>query len=178
MEKQYFYNTPSARMLEFDRIIGRLEEMAYTEKAKEMIRELAPGLSEAEVKAQLKNTTEARTMLENCGMPPITALEGITELLEMAGKGICLTAEQLEKIASTLTAVKRPYQESAGALFRFPPNVLDRYSQLSSVAAACWQGARSYLLPVKKETTAPSHPPCRNLLIGTGALRYRPPRCL
>ena len=46
-------------------------------------------------------------MLENCGMPPITALEGITELLEMAGKGICLTAEQLEKIASTLTAVKR-----------------------------------------------------------------------
>ena len=107
MEKQYFYNTPSARMLEFDRIIGRLEEMAYTEKAKEMIRELAPGLSEAEVKAQLKNTTEARTMLENCGMPPITALEGITELLEMAGKGICLTAEQLEKIASTLTAVKR-----------------------------------------------------------------------
>lgn len=107
MEKQYFYNTPSARMLEFDRIIGRLEEMAYTEKAKEMIRELAPDLSEAEVKAQLKNTTEARTMLENCGMPPITALEGITELLEMAGKGICLTAEQLEKIASTLTAVKR-----------------------------------------------------------------------
>ena len=107
MEKQYFYNTPSARMLEFDRIIGRLEEMAYTEKAKEMIRELAPGLSEAEVKAQLKNTTEARTMLENCGMPPITALEGIMELLEMAGKGICLTAEQLEKIASTLTAVKR-----------------------------------------------------------------------
>ena len=36
MEKQYFYNTPSARMLEFDRIIGCLEEMAYTEKAKEM----------------------------------------------------------------------------------------------------------------------------------------------
>ena len=46
-------------------------------------------------------------MLEKCGAPPITALEGVGELLEMAGKGECLNAAQLEKIGGTLTAVKR-----------------------------------------------------------------------
>lgn len=107
MEKQYFYETASAKMLEFDKIISQLEDLACTEKAKEKIRNLAPGLSEAEVRVWLKNTSEARQMMENYGTPPITALEGITELMEMAEKGICLTADQLEKVAMTLTAVKR-----------------------------------------------------------------------
>ena len=107
MEKQYFYETASAKMLEFDKIINQLKTMACTEKAKEKIKELEPSLSEAEVKTWLKNTSEARLMLENCGTPPITALEGISELMEMAGKGICLTAEQLEKIGTVLAAVKR-----------------------------------------------------------------------
>ena len=107
MEKQYFYETASAKMLEFDKIINQLETMASTEKAKEKIKELEPSLSEAEVKTWLKNTSEARLMLENCGTPPITALEGISGLMEMAGKGICLTAEQLEKIGTVLAAVKR-----------------------------------------------------------------------
>lgn len=107
MEKQYFYETTSAKMLEFDKIISMLEDMACTEKAKEKIKELNPGLSEAEVKAWLKNTSEAVMMLENCGTPPITALEGISELMMMAGRGICLTAGQLEKIGAVLTAVKR-----------------------------------------------------------------------
>ena len=35
MEKQYFYETTSAKMLEFDKIINQLETMACTEKAKE-----------------------------------------------------------------------------------------------------------------------------------------------
>lgn len=107
MEKKYFYETASAKMLEFGKIIDKLEEMAYTKKARERIRELAPSLSETEVKAWLKNTSEAKLMLENCGTPPITTLEGIGELVDLAGKGVCLTAEQLEKIGTSLTAVKR-----------------------------------------------------------------------
>ncbi len=107
MKEHDFYETPSARMLEFDQIIDRMEEFALTKKAKEKIRKLSPYLSETEVKAKLKNTTEARIMLEKCGAPPITALEGIAELMETAQKGDCLSAAQLEKIAVTLTAVKR-----------------------------------------------------------------------
>lgn len=105
--KQYFYETPSAGMLEFNIIIDKLEELTCTEKAKQQIKELEPSLSEVEVKARLRDTSEAVTMLEKCGNPPISALDGINELIEIAGKGGCLTAEQLEKIAITLAAVKR-----------------------------------------------------------------------
>ncbi len=104
---RYFYETASAKMLEFDKIIELLEELAYTEKAKEQIRSLTPSLSEAEVKSRLRQTSEARLMLEKCGTPPLTAQEGMDELVMIAEKGGCLTPEQLEKIAVNLTAVKR-----------------------------------------------------------------------
>ena len=107
MKEQYFYETASAKMLEFDKIISQLESLAFTEAAKEKIKRLAPCLSESEVKAYLRNTTEAKVMIEKCQNPPITALEGIGELMERPGKGECLTAGQLEKIGGTLTAVKR-----------------------------------------------------------------------
>lgn len=37
----------------------------------------------------------------------MTALQGIREWIEFAGKGGCLTAEQLECISRTLTSVRR-----------------------------------------------------------------------
>ena len=102
-----FYETPSAKMLEFDKIIEQLESLAYTQKAKQQIRNLSPSLSESEVKANLRNTTEARIMLEKCGTPPATALEGTAQLIEIARKEGCLTPGQLEEIAATLTATRR-----------------------------------------------------------------------
>lgn len=108
MKKEtYFYETASARMLEFDKMIEKLEELAYTENAKQKIRSLSPSLSEPEVKAWLRQTSEAVLMLEKCGTPPLTAQEDMSEMLLIAEKGGCLTAEQLEKFAINLTAVKR-----------------------------------------------------------------------
>ncbi len=107
MEKQYFFETASPRMLEFDRIIEKLLENANTLKAKERIRSLEPVLAESEVRARLKETTEARILLDRYGDPPVTALEGIAELIERAEKESCLSAAELEKIGVTLTAVKR-----------------------------------------------------------------------
>ena len=107
MEKQYFYETASPRMLEFDRIIEKLLENANTLKAKERIRNLEPVLEESEVRVRLKETTEARTLLEQEGTPPLVSMEGIGTLLAVASRGDCLTAAQLEQIESALTAVKR-----------------------------------------------------------------------
>jgi len=107
MENHYFYETASPKMLEFDRIIDRLLENACTLKAKEKIRNLEPLLSEAEVRSKLRETSEARVLLDRYGDPPITALEGVAELIERAEKESCLSAPELEKIAATLTAVKR-----------------------------------------------------------------------
>lgn len=107
MKEQYFYETPSARMLEFDEIIRKLEEFAYTEGAKKKIKELSMSLSETEVRAALKNTSEAKLMLEKCGTPPIVSSEGIRELVITAEKGGCLLPEQLELVSVNLTAVGR-----------------------------------------------------------------------
>ncbi|MGN0365038.1 MAG: DNA mismatch repair protein MutS [Suilimivivens sp.] len=107
MKEIYFCQTASAKMLEFDKVIGQLEELACTEAAKEQIRRLQPSLSESEVRSWQRATTEGRVMLEKCGMPPITALEEIPKLIEIAEKGGCLLPEQLERIAANLTAVRR-----------------------------------------------------------------------
>lgn len=107
MKENYFCESPSAKMLEFDKVIEQLQEMACTEKAKQQIRGLCPSLSEAEVKANLRKTTEARIMLERCKTPPITALDGLWELIEIAEKEGCLNPAQLEKIAVNLVAVRR-----------------------------------------------------------------------
>ena len=95
------------KILEFNKIKDKLTELAYTEHAKREIQRLKPYMSEIEVTSRLRDTTEAKIMLEQCGNPPITALQGIEEMIEVASKGGCLSAEQLESIGMTLTAVRR-----------------------------------------------------------------------
>lgn len=94
-------------VLEFDKIKDILEQMAYTPGARKQIRLLSPCLAETELKARLRETSEAKLLLEQAGTPPLTSLEGMEELMETAVKGGCLTADQLEKAAGHLTAVKR-----------------------------------------------------------------------
>lgn len=95
------------KVLEFDKIKEELMEFACTDNAKEEIRQLKPFLSETEVIGRLRDTSEARFMIEKCGTPPVTALQGVEEWIDIASKGGLLTADQLEHIAIVLTAVKR-----------------------------------------------------------------------
>ena len=46
-------------------------------------------------------------MMEEMGTPPLSAMEGVRELMNVAERGDCLTAAQLEQAESALTAVKR-----------------------------------------------------------------------
>ncbi len=95
------------KILEFDKIKEKLTELACTEKARDEISGLKIYMSESEVRAKLRETTEGKMMIEKCGNPPLTALKGMDEFTEIARKGGCLTPEQLEMTAFTLTAVKR-----------------------------------------------------------------------
>lgn len=95
------------RVLEFNLVKEKLIELAYTDKAKEEIRNMRPYMSESELHARMRETTEARQLLEKAGSPPLTSLTGLDELIKFAQKGGCLTAEQLEKVGVDLTAVKR-----------------------------------------------------------------------
>ena len=93
--------------LEFDKIKQRWAEYAYTDYAKQQIAEAAPILSELDLTARLRETGEARQLLEKCGTPPLVSLTGMEELLHVAAIGDCLAAWQLEQLALALTAFKR-----------------------------------------------------------------------
>ena len=93
--------------LEFDKIKEQWTDCALTKAARKAIADTHLILSQTELSARLRETTESRQMLEKCGTPPLVSLEGIEEMLSAAEKGQCLTPVQLEGIASALTAVGR-----------------------------------------------------------------------
>ena len=94
-------------ILEFDKIKEKWAQLALTEGAKEKIMEQEPCLSETELALRQQETTEARTLLEREGTPPLVSMEGIGTLVAVAQRGDCLTAAQLEQIEFSLTAVRR-----------------------------------------------------------------------
>ncbi|WP_148410397.1 endonuclease MutS2 [Murimonas intestini] len=93
--------------LEFDKIKDILEEYAYTKAAREKIRELVPYLEESKLRHSLKETTQAREILDKFGMPPFTSMEGMEDILITACQGGCLQPEQLEEVEISLTGVSR-----------------------------------------------------------------------
>lgn len=88
-------------------ILEKLRECTSTEKAGERILEIQPILSETDLRKQLRDTTQARAMLELSGTPPIPAMEHVEEYLQKAVKGNMLMPEQLEEIGMFLSAVRR-----------------------------------------------------------------------
>ena len=95
------------QILEFNLILEKLEEFAHTEAAKENIKNLPPCLKEGEVKKSLRDTTEARTIIDRMGLPPAVSMNGLKEIMITARQGGCLSAEELEQTGGMLTAVKR-----------------------------------------------------------------------
>lgn len=95
------------RILEFDKIKEIWKDFAYTENAKKMIDEAGPIMSELELNARIRETTEGYELIEKCGNPPLTALTDIEEILTIATKGECLSGHQLEQIKFMLVSVKR-----------------------------------------------------------------------
>lgn len=107
MNQNIDYEKLTARCIEFHKIKEIWTEYALTEGAKKKIKDMVPSLSESGVKTAQRETSEARLLLEKAGNPPLTAMEGMCEIAQLAGKGVCLTVEQLEKGADHLTAVRR-----------------------------------------------------------------------
>lgn len=95
------------QILEFNRIKEQLIEFSNTEFAKEQFNQLTPSLDEAEVRANLRQTTEAVNMMVTFGSPPIDSMSEIKTFLDVAEKGDCLSAEQLEQIERMLAGVMR-----------------------------------------------------------------------
>ncbi|MDC7288459.1 DNA mismatch repair protein MutS [Blautia schinkii] len=100
-------NNKSLETIGYYNILEKLKECASTEKAKINITQMQPLLSETHLRKQLRDTTEARAMLELSGTPPIPAMEHVEEYVHKAVTGDMLLPEQLEELGMFLSAVRR-----------------------------------------------------------------------
>ena len=97
----------SMKALEFNKILELLSEHAVSETVKQKLLDLKPYLNERDVNAKLKDTTEARKILDHIGSPPLAAMKDIKMLVELAEKGAMLIPEQLIQIGLFINACKR-----------------------------------------------------------------------
>ncbi len=95
------------RQIEFNKVKEIWSDLAITDWAKEKIRETSLYYSEIELRKQLKDTTDARSLIEKIGTPPLQNISEIKDILLIAEKGDCLTPYQLERVENVLVAVKR-----------------------------------------------------------------------
>ena len=95
------------KQIEFDKVKEIWADLAITDYAKEKIREASLYLSENELRKQLRDTTDARNMIEKLGTPPLQNISEIKDILLIAEKGDCLTPYQLERVEKVLVAIKR-----------------------------------------------------------------------
>ncbi len=95
------------RQIEFDKVKDIWVDLAITDWAKEKIRETSLYFSENELRKQLRDTTDARFLVEKLGTPPLQNISEIREVLLIAEKGDCLTSYQLERVEKVLVAIKR-----------------------------------------------------------------------
>ena len=95
------------QLLEFDKIKELWAEYALTEAAKERIRRIQPVLSEGELQLLQRETTQGKKMIELLGNPPLASIHGLSEIVDIAGKGDCLSVEQLLAVQLSLTMVAR-----------------------------------------------------------------------
>ncbi len=95
------------KQIEFDKVKDIWETLAVTDRAKSRIREASPYFSENELRKQLKDTTDAKCLMEKLGTPPLQNITEVKDILLIAEKGDCLTPYQLERVEKVLVAVKR-----------------------------------------------------------------------
>ena len=97
-------------LLAYDRILNDLAERASSAQTKETIRKLQPYLGETELRRNLRDTTQAREMLDMAGMPPLPVIDHVEEYLEKSIRSELLTPDEIGHMATFLVAVKRMHE--------------------------------------------------------------------
>ena len=88
-------------------MVHHYKDKELSKEAKEKIREASIFLSENELRKQLRDTTDARNLIEKAGTPPLQNVSEAKDILLSAAKEECLTPYQLERVEKVLVAVMR-----------------------------------------------------------------------
>lgn len=93
--------------LEYNTILQLLSDKAVSPQAKAMCLKLTPICQELKLRKEMRDTTQARLLLQTFGNPPLPLMEQLEEKIQAASKGELLPAEDMEAIGSFLIAVER-----------------------------------------------------------------------
>lgn len=100
-------NKETIKILEYNKILETLKGYALSEMAKGRIETLEPMVDINAIEKQLRETTEARAIIDRSSSVPIHSLSGIKKIKEKLGKGSNLLPEELEAISTLLREGKR-----------------------------------------------------------------------
>ncbi len=93
--------------IEFNKIKQMWCDLAVTDKAKEQIENRWIILDESRLRRELRDTTDAKELIEKLGNPPLQDVSEILDILKIAEKGDCLTPYQLERVLGILVVIDR-----------------------------------------------------------------------
>lgn len=95
-------NNKSKEILEFYKITEELKKFALSDIAKERIEKLEPKVQEGIIRLSLKETTEARNIVDISSSVPLNSLKDMGRIVSKLEKDGVLTPEELEAVADLL----------------------------------------------------------------------------
>jgi len=90
------------KTLEFDKVLQQLAAAAQTDGAREKALRITPQTALHRIEKLLRQTTDARALMEIKGTPSFGAVVDITPMLDRAEKGASLSPAELLKVANVL----------------------------------------------------------------------------
>ena len=75
------------KQIEFNKVKEKWADSAITDAAKEKIRAVSLFFSENELRKQIRDTTDARNLIEKLGMPPLQNISEIRDILLISWNG-------------------------------------------------------------------------------------------
>ncbi|NLA85957.1 MAG: DNA mismatch repair protein MutS [Clostridiales bacterium] len=129
-------------ILEFDKILEQLSDCAMSENVKTRCLDLKPSLNETEARRQMEETTQARTINEANGTPPLPTMENLHKVLGLIAVDAMLLPEQIAHVLSFLISCRRMKQylkkaEMGGTDIAFYGGSLDDLSDLAEEIDRC-----------------------------------------
>ncbi|MFA9379829.1 MAG: DNA mismatch repair protein MutS, partial [Acetanaerobacterium sp.] len=93
--------------LEFDKILGLLADNALSETVKTRCLKLGPSLKEAEVKRWMGETTQAKRIIEQIGIPPLSSMAELQKVIDLIAIEAMLTPDQIAHVSFFLVSCRR-----------------------------------------------------------------------
>ena len=93
-------NNRAKEILEFGKVLEKLSECAVSEIVKAQCLNIEMILNEKILKDKIKETTEARKIIDSLGTPPISSMQDLEKIIKEAEIGSMLEPEMLIQVAS------------------------------------------------------------------------------